>query len=210
MKKWGGVKMQDIKMPTKDEIIKHYQDGLTVVQIARIYNVPDTRMYNYCARNKLFKKDLGMGRVNVTEYFESNLDYILNAVKAGKTYNEIAESIGMTGRQLTVFMYRNGYRRYDVHTGDIPDHEKKPNHDNDRINYSAPLNQNDGVYKVCAVCGKRFYLPEFSGWGYKKDVKNIQYYMCTYSCTRYFEDNTERVVNAVKAAKKREGVILDA
>lgn len=70
-----------------------------------------------------------------------------------------------------------------------------------------------GVYKVCPVCGKVFFVePEY--WVYKRETRHDthhekRYFMCSWSCLRKFDTQHEqelfdlRMKAALKRQKKR-------
>lgn len=43
-----------------------------------------------------------------------------------------------------------------------------------------------GSMKTCSVCGKEFSMGE--GWQFKRHTRNSSYVMCSYGCTRWWDE----------------------
>lgn len=43
-----------------------------------------------------------------------------------------------------------------------------------------------GSMKTCSVCGKEFSMGE--GWQFKRHTRNNSYVMCSYGCTRWWDE----------------------
>lgn len=64
-----------------------------------------------------------------------------------------------------------------------------------------------GVYKVCPVCGKAFYICEPEIWAYKltthrKKVREIVYFN-KYSCKKKYEDEYEKEVFKIRQESQK-------